>query len=436
MNSLSPASPSAPDVSAVILTLNEAGNIGGLLNELKSELSRLVPSYELIVVDAGSSDSTVSEAEAEGALCFQQRRPGFGGALREGITRARGKYVLTLDADWSHPPEVVPSLWAERENADIIVASRYVKGGDSDASLWRTGLSILLNRFFSRVLFLPCRDISSGFRLYRRSILTPDLYRAENFDILEEILVRAITEGRNLREVPLQYRKRAEGISHASCLKFAKSFLPTLFRMWVLRNLVSSADYDHRAYDSVHPPQRWWQRRRFRIVNDFLPEGLILDAGCGSSRVTQGLKDRGVALDISAPKLRFLRRVNPMRVRASAVLLPFRDSVFDGVIESQVLQEISSNPTPFCELNRVIRPGGIAVIGVTDHGRIWWPVIGWFYNRLLPNTWTSAHAARYTRHVLIDLLAEHGFRVLNYRYICGAELIVQAQKVENILIAR
>ena len=85
-------------------------------------------------------------------------------------------------------------------------------------------------------------------------------------------------------------------------------WLAPLLRLWTMRNSFSSADYDARAYESLVLPQRYWQRTRFRIVNEFagdVPERL--DIGCGSSKIIRS-NPEAVALDIEVPKLRFLRR--------------------------------------------------------------------------------------------------------------------------------
>ncbi len=421
--------PNRPDISVVILTLNEGDNIGPLLTAISGVLSRLNLRHEMIIVDGGSADKTVENARAAGALCIEQRRPGFGGALREGIEAAKGRYILTLDADWSHPPELIPTLWEARTHADIVIASRYVDGGQSDASIWRRSLSVFLNYFFAAALSLPRGDMSSGFRLYRRDILTPREYMAENFDILEEVLVRAVANGHSVHEVPLKYQNRLHGTSHASCIKFAKSFIPTLCRMWVLRNSLQAADYDHRAYNSMIPPQRMWQHARRKIIWNYLPkEGVVLDIGCGSNRLVQDLGDRAVALDLSLPKLRFLKRTNPLRVRASTFALPVRDASVDSIVHSEVLEHVPFDEKLFDEVARVLKPRGTLVIGTPDYGRRWWRFIELVYRTILPNAYTDEHVSHYNRHMLIDLLAEHGFRVRSYKYVYGGEVIIKAEK--------
>src|SRR5262245_37431857 len=129
------------DVSVVIAALNERGNIGIVVSGIKEVLERLKLRYEVIVVHGGSADGTKEEAENAGAKTILQRRIGYGGALREGFMAAQGEFVLTMDADRSHPPAVFEELWSKRTEAEIVVASRYVHGGGSGATAFRAILS-------------------------------------------------------------------------------------------------------------------------------------------------------------------------------------------------------------------------------------------------------------------------------------------------------
>ena len=81
-----------------------------------------------------------------GVRVLRQESPGFGGALKEGFAAADGNYVLAMDADGSHSPEVLPKLWALREGREVVIASRFVAGGSAVLSPFRYVLSWLLNR--------------------------------------------------------------------------------------------------------------------------------------------------------------------------------------------------------------------------------------------------------------------------------------------------
>ncbi|MBN8548577.1 MAG: glycosyltransferase [Deltaproteobacteria bacterium] len=421
-----------PELSVVLAAWNEGGNIKPLIERLKAAFEALHITSEIIVVDGGSTDSTCAEAEQAGARCLLQRRIGYGGAVREGFLAARGDYVLTLDCDLSHPPELFPELWKVRNEADVIIGSRFVKGGASQAPFLRKILSEILNFTFSTLLQVPIKDSSSGYRLYRRRVLQPENYTRENFNILQEVLVKAYADGFSVKEVPLQYEERAAGASHVSLVKFCLSYLPTLYRLWILRNSTNSADYDRRAYFSRHFLQRYWQRARYSIVREFsVRDGLAADVGCGSSKIIEDAPE-AIALDLEMHKLRFLKGRNRRRVRADCAALPFQSASLQQLVVSQVLQSVPRSADVFRELNRVLVSGGNLVVSVPDSRRIQWRIIGFLYHRLLPNVYSAGEETSYGRRELIDLCAEHGFRVAKYRYICGAELILKLTKVENL----
>jgi DNA-binding transcriptional MerR regulator len=175
-------------------------------------------------------------------------------------------------------------IWAARNDADIIIGSRFARGGSSEAPIIRHLLSLILNSVFSIGLSIPVKDISSGYRLYKREALNLKTYRPENFNILQEVLVRAYAGGFSIKEVPLRYEERASGESHVSLVKFAISYLPTFYRLWKVRNSLSTADYEHRSYSSRHPLQRYWVRKRIELIKQLLGEPKrVLDIGSGSS---------------------------------------------------------------------------------------------------------------------------------------------------------
>ena len=107
--------------------------------------------------------------------------------------------------------------------------------------------------------------------------------QANGFDILQEILIRMVAEGYRVREVPFRYRSART--SRGWLARYALSNLKTFGATWKLRNSIASADYDARAYDSVIPLQRYWQRRRYRVITTMAAGAQrVLDVGSGSSR--------------------------------------------------------------------------------------------------------------------------------------------------------
>lgn len=188
---------------------------------------------------------------------------------------------------------------------------------------------------------------------------------------------------------------------------------------WRERNSLDYPDYDDRAYDSIIPLQRYWQRRRFKIITGWT-HGKVLDIGCGSSRIIQSLPG-AVGMDIAFPKLRYLRR----GVCASAFALPFKAGAFDCVINSEVIEHIDYSPALFTEMYRVLKPGGTLILGTPDYSSLLWRVIEPIYGWIIPGGYRHEHITHYTGDVLRWLVQKHNFNLREEAYICRSELILR-----------
>jgi SAM-dependent methyltransferase len=417
------------DLSVIVPAHDEGPNLQLLLPQLRTILDGLgIETEVLVVVREADAGTRLAVGSGLGTI-VQQLEPGYGGALRTGFSRARGRYVLTMDADLSHPPTFVADLWSRRDEAEVLVASRYVRGGNARMPLVRALLSRVLNRFFARGLGVPLRDLSSGFRLYRTSVLDMQAVAARDFDVLPEIVVRAYTEGWRVKEIPFHYEPRVHGSSNARIIPFGLAYARTFRRLWSLRNSVLSADYEARAFDSAIPLQRYWQRRRYRHVAGFLEaDRRTLDVGCGSSRILAALPRGSVGADLLIRKLRHARRFGRYLVQASALGLPFRDGCFECVVSSQLLELLPRGTKALAEMGRVLAPGGRLILATPDYGRVQWLLLGALYQRLVPGADAGRHLARYTGRELVAELGRLGYELEATRSILGAELILVFRK--------
>ncbi len=416
------------DLSIVVPVLNERENVERLLPRTVKVLRTIGCTYELVVIDGGSTDGTAAAAEAAGARVLRQTLPGYGGALREGLAAAAGRYILTLDADLSHDPDFIVKLWRSREHAEVVIASRYVKGGVAYMPRHRLILSRVLNGFFALGLGLPIRDLSSGFRLYRATVVQHLDLEGTNFEVLEEILVKAHAQGWRVMEIPFTYYPRERGSSHARIVAFGMDLLRAFMRLWVMRSSIDTADYEERAFYSQIPLQRWWQRRRHEIVCDWSRgAGKTLDVGCGSSVILQSLND-AVGVDVSHNKLRYMRRYDLPLVRGSIFALPLGDETFDCVVCSQVLEYLPADDRLFAELRRVLRPGGLLILGTPDHATVGWRTIEPLYGFLAPGASRDHRVTHYTRDSLVALCRAWGFTLENAAYVFRSEIILALRK--------
>lgn len=225
------------DLTVLILAINEGKNLEYILPKINEELRRFSTTSEILILDGHSKDTSKEVALRHNARFVVQDGPFYGGALRHGFREANGNYIMTLDADCSHPVEMMQKLWSLRNTADLLVCSRYVPGGGSDAPAFRQYLSKILNLTFAKLLGLPIRDLSSGFRLYSAKLLSPDSYQCEEFEILIEVLVKAYKQGLKIIEIPFHYHPRRNGHSNAKLLKLSLHYILVFQRLWKSRNL-------------------------------------------------------------------------------------------------------------------------------------------------------------------------------------------------------
>lgn len=221
-----------PELTILTLTLNEAGALGEFLSQLGPAIKPVVENYEVLVVDGGSTDGTVEIASKAGVRLVQQSKPGYGNAYREGLALSRGKYILTLDADSSHPKRLFKTFWERREEYSLVMGSRYLPGAGDTRPWGRRMLSRILNAVYATVLVCPLTDISGGFRLYRADDVRGVDSESPYYDVVAELCVNLWGGGRKVLEIPYLYVPREQGESKARIFKFGMSYLRTLYRLW------------------------------------------------------------------------------------------------------------------------------------------------------------------------------------------------------------
>lgn len=417
------------DLAVVIPAKNELDNLLVLLPELHRILTGLQATYQVVVVTAERNDEAEAAFARHGATTLVQPGPGYGSALQAGFAASSARYVLTMDGDLSHSPGFIERLWRRRQAAEVVIASRYVEGGSAEMPAGRYILSRVLNAAFSRGLSLQVHDMSSGFRLYNADVLRHATFRARDFDILQEILLRAYAEGWRVEEVPFDYRPRRHGSSNARVFRFGLAYARTFWSLWKVRNSILAADYDARAHDSVIPLQRYWQRERYRHITELIAgQGPVLDVGCGSSRIIGALPPGSVGVDVLLRKLRYARRFSRPLVQGSGFHLPFASHSFPCVLCSQVIEHVPKESPILEELQRVLAPGGLLVLGTPDYANWEWRVTERLYGFFAPGGYADEHIGHYTRAELIARYNGLGYTVEAVRYILKGELILALRK--------
>jgi glycosyltransferase involved in cell wall biosynthesis len=221
-----------PELTILTLTLNEAGSLGEFLAQIGPAIRPVEPNYEVLIVDGGSTDGTVEIAKKAGVRFVTQSKPGYGNAYREGLALAKGKYILALDADSSHPKNLFGTFWAQREKYSVVMGSRYLPGAGDTRPWGRKMLSRILNAVYATVLVCPLTDISGGFRLYRTADAQAVVSEGPYYDVVAEIIVLLWGGGKKILEIPYLYVPREQGQSKAQIVRFGLSYLKTLFKLW------------------------------------------------------------------------------------------------------------------------------------------------------------------------------------------------------------
>jgi glycosyltransferase involved in cell wall biosynthesis len=214
-----------PRTLVVVPTYDERGTISELVHALRA----LPDAPAVLVVDDASPDGTgaiadaLADADPDVAVLHRDRKAGLGPAYRAGLRWGldRGYEVLVeMDADLSHDPAELPRLLAATEAADLVIGSRYVPGGGVER--WpahRLLLSTAGNRYVRTVTGIPIHDATSGFRAFRRPVLTAigvDSLRSDGYAFQVETALRAWRAGFAVTEVPIRFVERREGASKLS----------------------------------------------------------------------------------------------------------------------------------------------------------------------------------------------------------------------------
>jgi dolichol-phosphate mannosyltransferase len=215
-----------PKATVCLPTYDERENLEGMVDAL---LDRLGPDDRILVIDDSSPDGTGELADAIAAreqrvsVLHRPRKDGLGPAYLAGFRQALAdgaELVLEMDCDFSHDPADVPRLIAAAAEADVVLGSRYVQGGRIEN--WG-----LLRRFVSRagslyaqaLLAAPVRDLTGGFKCYRRVVLETidlDAVSSRGYAFQIETTYRALRRGFRALEIPITFVDRREGRSKMS----------------------------------------------------------------------------------------------------------------------------------------------------------------------------------------------------------------------------
>lgn len=227
------------NVSVILPTYNERGNIVPLIQAIQIELAAAGLTCEVLVVDDNSPDGTSQAVEQAYAgdqtvrLFVRREEHGLATAILHGIRQARGEAVAVMDTDYNHDPKLLPRMVKLLEYYDIIIGSRFTMGGGMEET-WRYVASFLFNFFIRLVLRTQVQDNLCGFFTIRREKLTcMDLDRIfQGYgEYFMHLLFLAWREGYDMLEIPAYYRARQYGQSKSRFFPMLYHYTLTALRV-------------------------------------------------------------------------------------------------------------------------------------------------------------------------------------------------------------
>jgi len=224
----------------ILPTYNEKENLA----EMVECILEVVPQTRILVVDDNSPDGTglladeIASRESRVKVLHREKKLGLGTAYLEGFRYALKKgedFIFEMDCDFSHDPQALPKLLEAASENDLVIGSRYIKdGGVSGWGFGRQLISRWGSLYARLILNLPYRDLTGGFKCFRRKVLEAidlESVQSNGYCFQIEMTFRAHKKGFKIAEVPIIFSERRLGQS-----KMSKAIvLEALLKVWKLR---------------------------------------------------------------------------------------------------------------------------------------------------------------------------------------------------------
>lgn len=228
-------------ISIILPTYNEKDNIGELIWEINSVFKNS-PDLEIIVIDDDSPDGTaelvkdIAKDQENINLIVRTDERGLATALKTGIENSSGDVIIIMDTDFSHPPGTIPNLVENIELADIVVASRYIKGGSMIAPMYKYRLSRLMNWVIKIILGLGINDSTGGFLAVNRNVFDKidmsKVFSGYGYgDYCFKLFFELKGENVKIKEIPFTYGIRRAGKSKTNLIKVGVNYIQEALKM-------------------------------------------------------------------------------------------------------------------------------------------------------------------------------------------------------------
>lgn len=213
--------------SIIVPAFNEEKVIEEVIISLKKYLSE---ACEIIVVNDGSTDKTreLLEKIADIEIIHHSKNRGYGAALKSGIKKSQGEYILIIDADGSYPPESISELINQKDYYDMVVGAR--TNPQRQIPTLRKPAKWMLNQLANYLTRTKIPDLNSGLRIIKKDVLTGFLHLLpDGFSFTTTITLALLTNGYQVKYISINYYKR-KGESKIKPIKDTLNFIKLIFK--------------------------------------------------------------------------------------------------------------------------------------------------------------------------------------------------------------
>lgn len=436
-------------ISVIIPVHNEVLRLPRTMEDLYSSLSGM--DYAIILSEDGSSDGSkkliqfYAQNNSRVRCLTYPERLGKGLALKRGVDVARGDVIVFFDADSSVSADQIPHVLKELVKFDVLIGSRGLKNSIllKRPPLHRVMAGKIYNWLFRLLFHIPIRDTQCGLKVFRREVIKDlmDHLQIEGWGFDPNLIVEAYRRGYSVKEIPIVW-SHSEG-SKLSVRKQAIDMFTSLLQIWFsihkrqptysshgglsnryFYDRVDGSTY-YKAARSAFLPRRLWHNIKNERISRSLPNGNILDVGCGSGALRLKLPKTAnyVGIDLGLNFVKFAKRTfkSDAFIRCDAHYLPFKPERFDGVVCSEVLEHVKDPEKVLDECSRVLRKGAPLIISVPK-SCLRWGLIEFFWSYIRRAMIEIDHSA-FTPKRLNFLLSTNGFTVKENRAILFGSLI-------------
>ncbi len=231
------------NLSVILPTYNEIDNIVTLLHAVIGYLRDEKITFEIIVVDDSSPDGTAKKAQGVADInskikvYSRKKMPGLANSILFGVRKAKGDFVLVMDTDFNHDPQVIPTMYQLAITTDLVIGSRYIANGGMENRV-RHWLSYLFNLYLRILLSSPIHDHLSGFFIIKRKHLLSHEALSVFYgfgDYFIRLIYLVQQKRLKIKETPVFYKNRTFGVSKSRFISMFIAYTKTALKLRLIR---------------------------------------------------------------------------------------------------------------------------------------------------------------------------------------------------------